>query len=166
LIYLHGSYYFSTFIHIICCLQVTLKGINLRSSCLYRIKTESHLFNHFKIKRHKRCIHLIWFKKNHVIIYNKIHVYLFNNNNNNNNNMKESRLTVICMTIVTELATRTCSLIQFQKELHWLGRTPAMKLWTIQSNYNHNRFGFFMTLNPSNKVQEDQREGGSIFHDL
>jgi hypothetical protein len=102
LIYLHGSYYFSTFIHIICCLQVTLKGINLRSSCLYRIKTESHLFNHFKIKRHKRCIHLIWFKKKHVIIYKKVHVYLFNNNNNN---MKESRLIIIYMTIITRNST-------------------------------------------------------------
>jgi hypothetical protein len=35
-------------------------------------------------------------------------------------------------------------------------------------NYNHNRLGFFMTLDPSNKVQENQnreRGGGSIIHD-
>ena len=50
--------------------------------------------------------------------------------------MKESWLIVICMTIITELATRTRSLIQLQKGLHWLGRTPAMKIWTIHSNYN------------------------------
>jgi hypothetical protein len=120
---------------------------------------ESHLFNHFKIKRHKRCIHLIWFKKKHVIIYiYKVHVYLFNNNN-----MKESRSTVICMTIVTELATGTRSLIQFQKELHWLGRTPAMELCERLKTTTTIGLGFFMTLNPSNKVQENQREGGFYF---
>jgi hypothetical protein len=69
-----------------------------------------------------------------LFIKKKVQVYLFNNNNNIN--MKGSRLTITCMTIITELTTGTRSLIQFQKGLHWLGRTPAMEIWTIQSNYN------------------------------
>jgi hypothetical protein len=78
--------------------------------------------------------------------------------------MKESRLTVICMTVMTELATRTRSLIQFQKELHWLGRTLAMELCERLKTTTTIVLDFFMTLNPSNKVQENQRErGGSIF---
>jgi hypothetical protein len=50
-----------------------------------------------------------------LYIYIKVHIYLFNSNNIS---MKKARLTVINMTIMTELATRSRFFLQFQKDLH------------------------------------------------